>query len=271
MIDTGADGGTIPLLPDDFFFHNLAKTNPPAAAIAANRYFNRPAMKKYFPFFTLIFFISFTACSPLKGFNVKPIFELYGGTVGMGKEYSASTSSGSKSSILVTIENNKPLEARYLTPEALANNCAILFVKTNPQTFEKADQLNIEIISGRSYLFNFSKEEMDHKMQAAAKIEVLLNEFVNKLEAGNWKAAAEHVKFDPLVDDSAVTISLKNIRSLIPPQHSDIRLLGFVADNAQIESFNVDLVIFSKDGTQKWMNVTFFESSQGLVIRNISV
>jgi hypothetical protein len=144
-------------------------------------------MKRTIQLLTPLILIIAISCNPLKDVSLNSITTLYDGKISIAKGMRASTSQGKDNYLKLSVEENKFIASGWLLPEAMANNCAMLLLKENPNMYDKVDLLQIEIINTTTNLFEYRKQDLNNKSSDYDKVERNLNDFVETLDANKYK------------------------------------------------------------------------------------
>ena len=228
-------------------------------------------MKRLVPLLTIFILLAGISCNPLKDFSLNSITGLYDGRISIAKGMRASTSQGKVSYLKLTVEENKFVATGWLLPEAMANNCAALFVKANPQTFNEVDLLEIEIINSTSNLFEYRKQDLYNESQAYNKIESLLADFVNTLEANKIDEAVHFMKSGSNTNVSDIASFLKTVKSVLPTKHKGTKLIGYRKSSQSEKGYEVDFVVISQDDVQRMLKAAIVEDTKGLIFYSITI
>ncbi|MGN6437615.1 MAG: hypothetical protein ACTHMM_13830 [Agriterribacter sp.] len=228
-------------------------------------------MKRIVPLLTIFIWVTAISCNPLKDYSLNSITELYDGSISIEKGMRASTSKGRTKFLKLTVEENTFAASGWLSPEAIANNCAMLFEKANPQTFDGVDLLEIEIINSTSNLFEYRKKDIDNKSQTYKNIESFLANFINILEANNIDEAVHFIKSDSSTNAKNKASFLKTVRSILPTKHKGTKLIGYRESKQSEKGYDVDFVVISLDDVQRMLKATLEEEKNGLIFYSITI
>jgi hypothetical protein len=230
-------------------------------------------MKSIIPLLTLLLMtlVSCNSLKSLKDISLNSITELYDGGISITKGMRTSSSQGKESYLKLIVEENKIVASGWLLPEAMANNCAMLFIKANPQALDEIDLLEIEIINTTSTLFKYKKQGLFDKDQRYSKIEKILDDFVNLLKANKIDEAMRFMKSDSNTNMSNVASFLKTVKSVIPIKHKGTKLIGYREGNQSEKTYEVDFVVISQDDVQRILKATLEEDKNGLRFSNITI
>ena len=211
------------------------------------------------------------SCNPLKDFSLNSITELYDGKISIAKGMRAGTSHGKENYLKLTVEENTFIASGWLSPESMANNCAMLLLKANPQTFSKIDLLEIEIANNTSSLFEYRKQDLYDKDPKHSKIERILDDFVNILEANKIDEAMRFMKSGSNTSMSDLASFLKTVKSVLPTKHKDTKLIGYREGSQSEKKYEIDFVVISQDDVQRMLKATLEEDNDGLRFSNITI
>jgi hypothetical protein len=228
-------------------------------------------MKRIIPLLSILILTTVISCNPLKDFSLNSITELYDGRISIAKGIRAGSSKGKENYLQLTLEENRFVATGWLSPQAMANNCAILFVKANPETFNKVDVLEIEIINTTSNLFTYRKQDLHNKDQDYEKVERNLEDFVNILEANKIDEAVRFMKSDSNTNMTDLASFLKTVKSVLPANHKSTRLIGYRQSNQFERTFEIDFVVISQDDVQRMFKATLEEDNGGLIFKGITI
>ena len=211
------------------------------------------------------------SCNPLKDISLNSITELYNGRISIAKGVRASTSQGKENYLKLTIEENQFVASGWLSPESMANNCAILLIKENPKMFDKIDLLEIEITNAATNLFEYRKQDLNSKSPDYNKIERNLNDFIGTLEANNIEQAMNFMKSNSNTNLNDLASFMKSVKSVLPTSHKATRLIGYRKDHQSEKVYEVDFVVISQDDVQRMLKATLEENENGLRFLNITI
>jgi hypothetical protein len=107
-------------------------------------------MKRQLLKLALLFPLFFSGCDKGADGSLIPIVDLYGGKFSLEYGFRASFSKGKENYVKVVCEENSMISNGWLSPEAMAKNCAVLFSKFNPEVVEKKDFLEVEISNSQN-------------------------------------------------------------------------------------------------------------------------
>lgn len=228
-------------------------------------------MKKIIPLLSTIILTLLISCNPFKDISLNSITELYGGQISIAKGVRASTSDGKINYLRLTFEQNKFVASGWLIPDAMARNCAILFLESNPETFDKVDVLEIEIIHTTSSLFEYRKEDLDDSELAYKKAEGTLESFVNTLYANKMDEALRFMKSGPKTDMTEMETFLKTVKNVLPANYKSTKIIGYRVKDQAEKTFEIDFVVISLDNVKRMMKATMVEDGNGMKIYSITI
>jgi hypothetical protein len=228
-------------------------------------------MKKIIVLLILSILVILNSCNPLGNFSLKPITELYDGRISIEKGIRASSSQGKENYLTLTIEEDKFVATGWVSPVAIANNCAILFIKANPQSFDKIDLLEIEITNVTSSTFKYRKKDLYSKSAGYNKVEKKLEDFINLIEANKIDEATRFMKSDSNNNMSKWASFLKTVKSIFPAKYKGTKLIGYRTDPQPEIIYEIDFVVISQDDVQRMLKATLEEDKNGLTFRSITI
>lgn len=228
-------------------------------------------MKRIIPFLTALILITGVSCNPLNDFPLRSITELYDGRISIAKGIRASTSEGKVKYLNLAIGENEFIASGWLLPESIANNCAMLLFKEDPEVFHKVDLLEVEIINTKSNLFSYRQQDLHDKGPVYSKMEKMVDDFVNMLEANKIEEAVSFMKSDSNTNVSDVAAFLRTVKSVLPPKHKATRLIGYRKNNEFEESYEIDFVVISQDNVQRMLKATIVEEQMEHIFYNITI
>lgn len=228
-------------------------------------------MKRIVQFLTTLILITGVSCNPINDFSLRSITELYDGRISIAKGIRASTSEGKVKYLNLAIGENEFIASGWLLPESIANNCAILLLKENPEVFHKVDLLEVEIINTKSNLFSYRQQDLHDKGPVYSKMEKMVDDFVNMLEANKIEEAVSFMKSDSNTNVSEVATFLKTVRSVLPSKHKTVRLIGYRENNEYEKGYEIDFVVISQDNVQRMFKATIVEERMRLIFYSITI
>jgi len=195
-----------------------------------------------------------TACQLPKDDSLTPIAELYGGEFSVESGMRAATTQGTVSFTKLICEENQLIDNGWLSPEAMAYNCAMLMMRAEPDVLERNDLLEVEMISMNQQVFSFEREELKYIETNYRTSEKTLATFVNHVKLNELEEAVALMDSSSFPESEFVEF-LEQFRNACMADYKDMKLIGYTANRSTENLYDVDFFIISQDGTKKMAKV----------------
>ena len=220
---------------------------------------------RVFPFFVTIFI----SCSRVNNGSLNSLAALYGGKFSVEDGTRISISNGKEKYVKLTSENNMLIRDGWLSPESMANNCAILLTKSNSEIAKEKDFLEIEISNAKK-TYRFSKQDLNELNRDYNLAENFVIRFVKLVKSNDLNRAKSLIEIAPKISEDDITASLLTFKSSIFPNHIDTKLIGYRLINETERGFVIDGLLIAEDETKRLFNVTLVTVNDSLKLRGIS-
>ena len=227
-------------------------------------------MKKNLSKLKLLFLFAILSCGLPADNSLDQIVDLYGGKFHLENGVKVSTAEGKENFIKVVSENNKLVADGWLLPEAMSNNCAVLFTSLNPKNVKENDFLEVEISNGEPSSFKYKKHDLDELGKEYRSVEKILFTLINDLKTNEINKVKGMIEKTPSLSEKDLTSFLYAFKSTIPSNYKETKLIGYRKENAPEQLFIVDGVLIAQDETQKMVNATLVSIGNDLKFREIN-
>jgi hypothetical protein len=220
----------------------------------------------------VLFCLLFLSCNSNKNGALRNLISLYDGRFTMKDATRQSPSNEKENYIKLTSSKNGLVEEGWLSPDAMANNCAILFFRSNPLLFEDKDLLEIEIQIENSepLVFKYKPFRLKQMANAYDSIEIILKDFVENTVRNN-KSKVNSAGYIPSNQQEQNFDSFfETFSNTIPDNYKDTKLISYtIIDNGLTTEYLVDGALITYDNIQKMINVRLIRSNNEIKIKEV--
>lgn len=227
-------------------------------------------MKKYLLKLTPLLLLFLSACSAIVDGNMEPIISTYDGQFSLSYGFKASGRDGKERYAKLTSENNSMILNGWLSPESMANNCAVLFTRANPTFWEEKDFLEVEINNGKLNSYIFRKDYVEALSKDHQRTEAFMRELVNTLRANDLSRATAFMKTSEQLTEKDLRSFFQVLQSNLPKDYRETKLIGYSKSKDKENTHHISSVVISQDSTQRMILGTIVSDKDKLLFHEIT-
>ena len=190
---------------------------------------------------------------------------------GIHLEHGMRTSTeGNENYVKLICESNDLINNGLLSSDAMANNCAILFAKSNPDIIKENDFLEIEINHHEKDIYKYKSQDLRQLTKDYDLIEDKITDFISYVKANHLDAAKRLIEPSTTIDQNNLNSFLTNLKSVIPQNYKVTKLIGYREINRPEGGYTVEAVLIGKDEIRRLVSATLVITNENLMLREIN-